>query len=187
MQFDHVAIAARSLDEGADWLEARLGLRPEPGGKHPLMGTHNLLLSLGPHEYLELIAIDPEAPALDRPRWFGLDSFDGPPRVAGWAVRQSPLQAPPGTTIAAATRGSLAWRITLPDSGQMPRGGAEPMRIAWDGDDHPGHHLRDRGLRLARLAVPLERLDIADRRIMLTGTGTPMQLTLTGPAGEVTL
>lgn len=186
MQFDHVAIAARSLAEGADWLEARLGLRPEPGGKHPLMGTHNLLLSLGPREYLELIAIDPEAPAPDRPRWFGLDSFDGPPRIAGWAVRQSPLQAPPGTTVTAASRGALSWRITIPDSGQMARGGAEPMRIAWDGS-HPADSLPDRGLRLVRLAVPLERLDIADRRIMLTGTGTPMQLTLSGPSGEVTL
>lgn len=186
MQFDHVAIAARTLFEGADWLEARTGLRPEPGGKHPLMGTHNLLLSLGAGEYLELIAVDPEASAPGRPRWFGLDSFDGPPRVAGWAARQSPLEAPPGTTITEAARGDLSWRITIPDSGQMPRGGAEPMRIDWSGP-HPADRLPDRGLRLVRLSVPLERLALHDRRIMLTGTGTPMQLTLSTPSGEVTL
>lgn len=186
MQFDHIAIAARTLAEGADWLEARLGIRPEPGGKHPLMGTHNLLLSLGPQEYLELIAIDPEAPAPARPRWFGLDSFDGPPAIAGWAVRQSPLEAPPGTTVTEASRGALRWRITIPDSGQMPRGGAEPMRIDWSGP-HPADSLPDRGLRLSRLSVPLERLAVHDRRIMLTGTGTPMQLTLRTQAGEVTL
>jgi len=43
--FDHVAIATRDLDEGAEWLRARLGVAPEPGGKHPQMGTQNRLLS----------------------------------------------------------------------------------------------------------------------------------------------
>ena len=39
--------------------EGALGATPAPGGHHPLMGTHNQLLSLGPGEYLEVIAIDP--------------------------------------------------------------------------------------------------------------------------------
>ncbi|ODT58815.1 MULTISPECIES: VOC family protein [Paracoccus] len=184
LTFDHVAIAARTLDEGAAWLRAR-GLHPEPGGRHPGLGTHNMLLSLGPGEYLELIARDPgqDGP----PRWFGLDGFDGPPRVAGWVARMSPLTPPPGTQVAQARRGDLAWTITLPDAGQMPRGGAQPMRIDWGQGPHPSDRLPDRGVRLSRLTLPLEALALDDRRLMLTGAGTPMTLTLTTPTGDVTL
>jgi hypothetical protein len=38
------------------------------------MGTHNRLLKLGAGRFLEVIAIDPEAPAPGRRRWFDLDA-----------------------------------------------------------------------------------------------------------------
>lgn len=182
--FDHVAIAARSLDEGATWLADRLGVAPEPGGRHPLMGTHNLLWSLGPGEYLELIAIDPDAPTPGRPRWFGLDGFDGPPRLAGWAMRQSPLTAPPGTTLSTASRGDLSWRITIPDSGRMPEGGARPMGIDWGAGPHPSDRLADRGLRLARLILPLSEMPLADPRVR---GGDRFAAVIATPRGEVAL
>lgn len=182
--FDHIAIAARSLDEGAEWLADRLGVAPEPGGRHPLMGTHNMLLSLGPAAYLELIAIDPAAPAPDRPRWFGLDRLDGPPRLAGWVMRQSPLLAPAGSRISAASRGDLSWRITIPDSGQMPHDGARPMRIDWGAGTHPADRLPDRGLRLARLMLPLDRMPLADPRIQ---SGGAFSAVIATPQGEVVL
>lgn len=182
--FDHVAIAAQTLDKGAAWLTERLGIAPEPGGRHPLMGTHNLLWSLGPDEYLELIAIDPDAPTPDRPRWFGLDGFDGPPRLAGWVVRQSPLVAPPDTSVSTARRGDLCWRITIPDTGQMPFGGAQPMRIDWGAGPHPSDRLPDRGLRLSRLILPLDRMPLADPRIR---GGDAFSAVIATPRGEVTL
>ena len=62
-RIDHLVIAARTLDEGVRWCEATLGVAPGPGGTHPLMGTHNRLLSIASDEfaqaYLEIIAIDP--------------------------------------------------------------------------------------------------------------------------------
>lgn len=152
--FDHLAVAARSLEEGVQWLQARLGVTLSPGGAHPLMGTHNRLLSLGPNEYLELITIDPDAPAPEGPRWFGLDDFDGPPRLAGWVMRQYPLVAPEGTRIQAARRGDLTWRITVPVSGQMPQGGVHPMHIDWGDGAHPSDTLPDHGLRLNCLSLP---------------------------------
>lgn len=142
LALDHLAIAARSLEEGAAWLAAR-GLRAEPGGRHPGMGTHNLLMGLGPGEYLELIAPDPEAGIA--PAWFGLAGFDGPPRLAGWVLRAAPLEAPPGTRIVTARRGDLSWRITVPEAGQMPLAGACPMRIDWGSGPHPSDRLPDRG------------------------------------------
>ncbi len=180
--FDHIAIAARSLAEGAAWLGDRLGVALEPGGKHPSMGTHNMLLSLGPDEYLELIAVDPDAPAPKRARWFGLDHFDGPPRLAGWVMRQSPITAPEGTTLSQASRGDLRWQITLPDAGQMPQDGAEPMRIDWGDGAHPADLLPDRGLRLARLTLPITS-PITDPRIHHGAFG----VTLTTPTGKVDL
>jgi hypothetical protein len=59
---DHIAVVARSLEEGATYVEAVLGIGLSPGGKHDHMGTHNRLLSLGPHCYLEVISVDPDAP-----------------------------------------------------------------------------------------------------------------------------
>lgn len=185
LRFDHVAIAARSLPEGADWLQARLGVTLQPGGRHPGLGTHNMLLSLGPDAYLELIAPDPDSD--DRPGWFGLDGFDGAPCVAGWVARADPLTGPPGTRIVTARRGDLSWRITLPEAGQMPRGGAHPMLIDWGTGPHPSDLLPDVGVRLSRLTLPLDRLELSDRRLMLTGAGTPMTLTVTTAGGEVVL
>lgn len=47
LALDHLVVAARTLEEGARWLEARTGVPTAPGGRHALMGTHNRLLSPG--------------------------------------------------------------------------------------------------------------------------------------------
>ncbi len=41
--FDYLAILAMSLEEGASYSKDRLVVDMPYGGKHPLMGTHNLL------------------------------------------------------------------------------------------------------------------------------------------------
>src|SRR5215213_5147612 len=99
---DHLVVACRSLDAGRAWCEATFGVAPQPGGRHALMGTHNLLLSLAseryPKAYLELIAIDPDAPTPTptptQPRWFDLDDASlqaaiGTPRLVHWVARTS--------------------------------------------------------------------------------------------------
>ena len=47
-ELDHLVVAAATLEQGCDWLESGLGVRPQPGGKHVAMGTHNALLRLSP-------------------------------------------------------------------------------------------------------------------------------------------
>src|SRR5215218_1565290 len=76
---DHLVVAAASLEEGAAWCEATLGVTPGAGGEHPLMGTHNRLLRIAtvdhPRAYFEIIAVDPAVPAAPqgRRRWYDLD------------------------------------------------------------------------------------------------------------------
>jgi hypothetical protein len=41
---DHLVVAAATLDAGAEYVRATLGVEPEVGGTHERMGTHNRLL-----------------------------------------------------------------------------------------------------------------------------------------------
>lgn len=172
--FDHLVISAASLTEGALAIEAALGVPLEPGGKHPFMGTHNWLLSLGPEEYLEVIAIDPAAPKPDRPRWFRLDRFSGPPRVTNWVLRTAGLDS----ALAAAPvgagrpveleRGPYRWRMGVPEDGCLPFDGAFPALIEWQGERHPAPALPDRGCRLCRLEIAHPRGDLLRAAIPLS-------------------
>ncbi|AGT09080.1 VOC family protein [Paracoccus aminophilus] len=188
--FDHLAIAARTLDEGAAWIEERLGIAPEPGGAHPQLATHNRLLSLGPGEYLEIIAADPAGGTPLWPRWFGLDTFTGPPRLVSWVVRSAGALTQSGTTARDLSRGALRWRFSLPDDGQPLAQGVIPALIDWQGSPHPSTRLTDHGLRLNALELsfpdPLA-LPLADPRIRLTQGPARLQARLATPRGEVLL
>lgn len=160
---DHLVVAAADLDAGAAWLEAHLGVPLAPGGKHTAMGTHNRLLKLGPRLYLELIAIDPEAPAPGRPRWFGLDDpalkerVAARPRLIHWVARCEDIVGaaaartePPGE-ILELSRGDFRWRITVPADGHLPGDGLIPTLIQWRSPVHPADDLPERGCALMKL------------------------------------
>ena len=160
---DHLVVAALDLAQGCDWVEARLGFRPQPGGRHVAMGTHNALLSLGLRFYLEVIAVDPDGEKPPRPRWFDLDEprlkadlAEGP-QLVHWVARTDDIAAAvarmPSLGIATPmARGDFAWRITIPDDGHRPGRGLVPTIIQWSDARHPADGLPDRGLRLALLA-----------------------------------
>ena len=158
LHLDHLVVVARSLAEGVAYVEAILGAETSPGGRHAFMGTHNRLLALG-DVYLEVIAIDPEAPKPPHRRWFNLDAYDGAPRLMNWAVRTDDLDAaleaaPPGSgNPRAAARGDLSWRIAVSDFGRLPFDDAVPVLLQWDGDAHPAKRLPDNDMRLLRLDV----------------------------------
>jgi Glyoxalase-like domain len=159
LEFDHIAVSARTLDEGTRAVEAALGVRLSAIGHHAHMGTHNRLLGLGPDLYLEIIAIDPDAPMPAWPRWFDLDRFTGPPRITNWVCRTDDLDAalagaPDGAGVATPlSRGDFRWRFGIPATGVLPFADAYPALIEWQGDLHPAQRLRDQGIRLTRFEV----------------------------------
>ncbi len=169
--FDHLVVAARTLDEGSAWVEARLGAASVAGGKHATMGTHNRLLYIGPGNFLEVIAIDPEAPDPGRPRWFDLDdpamrvSLERSPALIHWVERTGDLDTalrdyPAEVEVLSLARGPYRWRIAVPRDGRRPGGGTLPTLIQWEGP-HPADSLPDTGVRLARFTHDGARLAAA--------------------------
>jgi hypothetical protein len=164
-ELDHLIVAAATLEQAEAFITERTGATALRGGKHVAMGTHNSLLRLGERIYLELIAIDPDAPHPGRARWFELDRpimqalLRDSPRLVAWAARCDDIAAAraacpvdPGA-IHPMQRGTLSWRITVPDDGKLPEGGVLPTLIAWPDARHPTDALPDQGVRLATLAA----------------------------------
>jgi len=157
LTLDHVALAAGTLAEGTQAAEDALGVPLQPGGRHAHFGTHNTLLGLGP-EYLEVIAVDPDAPAPAYPRWFHLDAFTGPPRLTNWIVRTPSLDAalevlgPGYGRPVSLARGALRWRMAVPGDGLLPYDNCAPAVIEWE-TPPPAAQLTDRGCVLERLTV----------------------------------
>lgn len=178
-QTDHLVIAARTLEEGVTWCEATLGVTPGPGGAHPLMGTHNRLISVAtdafPQAYLEIIAIDPSKQptrAAGLHRWFDLDDAalqaelaqHGPrlihfvARVPDAAAALDALAAGPtpvdrGPLVEASrdtAAGRLDWKISVRDDGQRLFYGALPTVIEW-GPVHPADTMPPSGVTLTAL------------------------------------
>lgn len=203
LELDHIVVCAETLEEGTHYVETLLGVPLEVGGRHEFMGTHNALLSLGPTQYLEVIAVDPDALAPNRPRWFGLDGFEGPPRLTNWVSRSDDIlgdmqHAPSDMReVIDAARGDLRWKMALSAEGQYPFDGAFPGIIAWDGDNHPAQRLPDRGIRLTELRIAHTNADRLRAALPdLTSNGlifiekasqTRLSAVLETPHGEVKL
>jgi hypothetical protein len=175
-QLDHIVIAAATLEEGAAWCAATLGVVPGPGGRHALFGTHNRLLRIDgeryPRTYLEIIAVDPDAPPPARRRWFGLDEpgvherlRDEGPQLWHVVARTPSLERhlaalgtagiDAGVALAASrptATGLLQWRIAVRGDGALLHGGALPTLIEW-GTEHPTAAMPASALQLRALAL----------------------------------
>ena len=167
---DHLAIWATSLDVGVPWFEALTGVTLTQGGEHARLSTHNRIAAFNPCCYLELISINPAAPAPERPRWFGLDQpavkqrLQQGPQLLTWVISTSDIDA----TVAAAryagvdpgspvpmSRGDLHWQVAFPADGSLPEAGTFPLIIQWQ--DQQGAHP---AASMQRLPLAFERLDI---------------------------
>jgi len=159
--FDHIGIAAPSLTEGVAYFQTATGLEMPKGGAHPHMGTHNHLTALGSDTFAEVIAINPDAPKPDHPRWFNLDHITA--SQTAWLLRTDDIEnciekaASIGIDLGQPLhqeRGDLKWRFTVRDDGTIPLDGAAPLLLQWDTKGpHPASTMADLGLRLHSITI----------------------------------
>lgn len=159
LALDHIVIAAPSVAEGVAYVRDLTGIDMPAGGEHPQMGTHNHLVRLGTDEFLEVIAVNPDAPVPARPRWFGLDAPVPKPRLAHWVVRCTDMAASRphlpdclGPAIHL-TRGALGWLLTVPEDGSLPMDGAMPSLLEWQSEPLPPTRMAGAGAELRSLTV----------------------------------
>ena len=161
LKLDHLTVIAPSLAEGVLHVRNCLDLDVPFGQRHAYMGTYNHLLQLGDTVYLEIVALDPEADAPDRPRWFGLDDqnkvrcdWDEGRRLRGWVARTDTIDA------IIAGRGDIfgekvplptvnaSFDFAIPNDGSLPLDGAAPSLIDRRGKPRAMATIVDLGARL---------------------------------------
>ena len=88
---DHLLLGVPNLEEGIAWVAEKTGVQATFGGRHPGLGTHNALLSLGNKQYLEIIAPDPTQTTL-APQ-FAFLQLATTPRLLTWAAVTKDIHA----------------------------------------------------------------------------------------------
>ena len=162
-KIDHFAIGAANLEQGVAAMRDALGVEVPGGSKHAAMSTHNCVMQSGNESFLELIAIDPDAPDPGRVRWFTLDDpatqarLADRPRALCWVVGTDDLDAVITASpvdlgeVVYFTRGERSWRLTVPRDGSLPMGGLLPAFIEWSPGPHPSTGQQDLGVTLDRI------------------------------------
>ena len=207
LALDHLVIAACTLDEGVDWCDATLGLRPAAGGQHLFMGTHNRVFDVSsvrfPRSYVEIIAVDPSLPAPTHPRWFDLDDsalqqqLAQGPQLVHWVARVEGDDIDTARAamlnagidcgdVTSAERGTLRWRITVRADGRRTLAGAAPALIEWAGA-HPTDALVASGVRLDALHIAAPALSALLPSAIHCDAAAPLVAVFATPRGAVTL
>jgi hypothetical protein len=174
---DHLLWGGPDLKTAVAALARRTGVRAQPGGRHPELGTHNALAAIGRRQFLEVLAPDPslEAGALARQL-----AARAKPGLLMWAARTDDAPAVAARAIEEGFKAvmvdghreradgtTISWtNVFVSDHGA---GVLIPFFIAWHDGLHPadeapqGLHLR--ALRAetpqpAALEAVLEALDV---------------------------
>lgn len=206
LQLDHLTVIAPTLDEGVAHVRACLDLDVPFGRRHPYMGTHNHLLRLGESVYLEIVALNPEAPHPGRARWFGLDdqaavrqAWGAGLRLRGWVARTSDIDTllPKhadvlGQKVRLATPDAHFF-FAIPEDGALPGGGIAPSVIDRVGRPPPVAAMADLGARLREVVIEhpqpdqvtalYERLGVTHPPSIQRGDGLRYRALIETPAG----
>jgi hypothetical protein len=206
LALDHLCIVAPSLEEGAAHVRELIGIEMQSGGKHPEMGTHNMLLRLGDDVFLEVIAVDPAAAPPAGPRWFGLadqavlrTAWTDGRRLRGFVARTDDLDAVLAHHAellghkTPVSRGDRRWFFSVRPDGLLPAGGAAPPVIDWGPRGCPAPEMPDLGARLvwfeiehpdpAWLTDLYAQLDIANAPVLRRGGDIRLRALIDTPQG----
>ncbi len=163
---DHIVYATPDLDATVAEFTADTGVRPEPGGSHPGLGTRNEQVALGGC-YLELLGPDSAQPEPAAGRLLGVER--GRAGFAAIALRPADGETIEDLVARASAVGfdlgpiidmhrvrpdgvTLRWRLTMPDLGGGP---GVPFLIDWGGTPQPSDTVRARAeLTTLRIELP---------------------------------
>ncbi len=199
---DHLVVTTPTLEAGVDLVENSLGVTMDGGGDHVAMGTHNRLLSMGPSDYIEVIAVNPRASSPGRPRFFDLDSPRATAGLTNWVLRVDSLNdalksAPKGLGEGMAlARGPFSWSMAVPGDGKLPFDGLFPSLIEWK-SPHPAPIIPEAGVRLEALILrhpeaealmsALAAVGFDDNRVTVEEGPVAMRATMAAPGGAKSL
>lgn len=208
---DHVVVGIHDLEQGIADLEDLTGVRAERGGRHPHLGTHNALIALGPHSYLEIIAPDPDADLEGVDPWMKSQFRDPLEEMQSltpflWAVGSDDLDLTSrlmyhgGVEVSPPAPGSrrkswfkrLKWESSHVVSPEAP---ALPFFIRWDDKTTPPPEDAPKGCLLTRLDVNTRNFRtvqgaVAALQVDAQVVGSEVNslaVTMECPKGEVTL
>lgn len=201
---DHLLWAVPDLADGCRQMHTRAGVEPTPGGRHPGVGTHNALLSLGSGRYLEIIAPDPT-----QDHFTGLGTFLEhleTPTLLTWCAATNNIDTLAATAHTAGLTHSkpfpmsrrrpdgvqLRWRILLLDAHDL--GLAVPFFIQWDTPHHPsasapeGCHLKNFELQHPAASTLAECLETLGLEVEVVKAAKPgLRAMLGSPQGDLML
>jgi hypothetical protein len=148
LSLDHFIYAGHDLEALSQQFEQLTGIVPGKGGRHPGLGTHNALASLGSDIYFELLAIDPtQVGSLDGTMGGRIRAMNEP-RLLAYMLRGQELERQQavltkhgiGADLFDASRNTLdgttlSWRLLVPHA--HPLGDFIPKFIDWKDTVHP--------------------------------------------------
>lgn len=192
-EVDHLALGTKDLDAGIHYVENLTGVRPSFGGRHAGQGTKNALLSLGPRQYLEIIAPDPDQPDADGALVTSLRRLDSP-AVTGWAAALTGIDR---LATRLRSNGYNVPKVLLTERPQQDgklvklrwfditgiSGGVVPWPIEWDAKSAHGSEGAAEGCRIEKLELEHPEYEKMNRVLELLGLRSRVR---SGPTAKVT-
>lgn len=188
---DHLSVIAPSLKEGVEHVRACLGIDVPFGRKHASMGTHNHLLRLGDAVYLEVIAIDENAPPIGGPRWFDLDNrtavrkaWGEGRRLRGWVASTDHFDRHicEHASIYGQKRefqgSASSYFFSIPEDGSLPMNGVAPSLIDRQGKSPSFSLEAEKGCKLIDFSLEhpdAEKVRALYRTLKIAGAPTVTQ------------
>ena len=166
-KLDHIVFGARSLEEGTNFIEKKLGIKLSEVGYHDFMGTHNRVVKVDKDVYLEVIAIDPSSKSPNENRWFNLDNpilqkkLEYSPQMIGYVIETKDKEilkhfcAP-----IKASRGNYKWNFAMPSlesnflNKELIENGIIPCLINWK-SNKPVYEMKDNHLSLNKIEIEI--------------------------------
>jgi len=179
-KLDHIVFGARSLEEGSNFIEKKLGIKLSEVGYHDFMGTHNRVVKVDKDIYLEVIAIDPSSKPPNENRWFNLDNLilqkklEYSPQMIGYVIETKDKEILKHFyTPIEASRGNYKWNFAMPSlesnlfNKELIENGIIPSLINWK-SNKPVYEMKNNQLSLNKIEIEILDNQMQYKKIMDT-------------------